>query len=280
MHYGIFSKRQLVDQWGFTADEAILILQYQKTLPIIVENDGVDGLCINARDLWKQLKEPQGKFSNWVNRRFKTYGFEEDVDFKASQNCDAENKGISGMNQAKDYIITVDMAKHLAMLDKSEIGYLTRKYFLLMEKAVRSNSKWSFVREPMKKGYVIMDQALDEYYLRNDMRNADKYDYQYEANMINIIATGFRASELRNYVKCMDKVTRDSLTVTYNEYLMKLQEWNIAYIRMNMNRVQRFELLKRMFEATFPNAIPIKADVEISRINKNKKIFIIKLKEK
>ena len=262
MHYGIFSKRQLVDQWGFTADEAILILQYQKTLPIIVENDGVDGLCINARDLWKQLKEPQGKFSNWVNRRFKTYGFEEDVDFKASQNCDAENKGISGMNQAKDYIITVDMAKHLAMLDKSEIGYLTRKYFLLMEKAVRSNSKWSFVREPMKKGYVIMDQALDE------------------ANMINIIATGFRASELRNYVKCMDKVTRDSLTVTYNEYLMKLQEWNIAYIRMNMNRVQRFELLKRMFEATFPNAIPIKADVEISRINKNKEDFYNKIKGK
>ena len=66
-----FSKRQLLDQCGFNAEETQIILDYQKKLPILVENDSVEGFCIDARDLWKQLGEPQGKFADWIKRKIK-----------------------------------------------------------------------------------------------------------------------------------------------------------------------------------------------------------------
>ena len=43
-----FSKRQLLDQCGFNAEETQIISHYQKKLPILVENDNVEGFCIDA----------------------------------------------------------------------------------------------------------------------------------------------------------------------------------------------------------------------------------------
>lgn len=37
-----------MDQCGFTAEETQAILNYQKKLPVLVENDNVNGFCINA----------------------------------------------------------------------------------------------------------------------------------------------------------------------------------------------------------------------------------------
>lgn len=65
-----FTKRQLLDQCGFSVDETKTILEYQKKLPILVENDNsTDDFPVNARDLWKQLGEPQGKFADWIKRK-------------------------------------------------------------------------------------------------------------------------------------------------------------------------------------------------------------------
>lgn len=47
-----FTKRQLLDQCGFTADEAKIILDYQKELPILLNDNNT---WINAKDLWQQL---------------------------------------------------------------------------------------------------------------------------------------------------------------------------------------------------------------------------------
>lgn len=78
----------------------------------------------------------------------------------------------------------------------------------------------------------------------------------------------------------MDNMTRDSLTSTYNEYLLKLQELNIVYLGMNMNRYDRYNMLRQSFDILFPNAVPIKDDIDINRIieNKNKMIEEVRLK--
>lgn len=275
-----FNKRQLLDQCGFTADETQIILDYQKKLPILVENDGTDGFCVNARDLWNQLECPQGKFMNWVTRKFIPYGFAENVDFKASQICEPLNMGISGMDKPKEYILTIDMAKQLAMIDKKEIGFITRHYFILMEKAVKRNTEWELIRYPLREGYKTMQKALDNFMIRNVQRNADDWDYRYEADALNIICCGYPAKEIRLFVGCRDNVTRDSLTSTYNEYLLKLQELNIIYLGMNMNRYDRYKMLKQSFEILFPNAIPIKDDVDIHRIKDNKEKFLEEIKKK
>ena len=43
-----FNKRQLLDQCGFTVEEAQIILGYQKKLPVLLQVN--DELCVTARD--------------------------------------------------------------------------------------------------------------------------------------------------------------------------------------------------------------------------------------
>lgn len=161
-----------------------------------------------------------------------------------------------------------------------ENSRLARKYFILMEKAVKRNMEWELIRYPLREGYKQMQKALDEYMMRMIQRNADDWDYRFEADALNIIATGFPAKEIRLYVGCKDNITRDSLTATYNEYLLKLQEWNILFLGMNMNRYERYSKLKESFDIFFPNAVPIKEDVDISKIKENKQKMLDEVKSK
>lgn len=67
-------------------------------------------------------------FSNWFKGRVKEYGFEEGTDFSPVL---AKTKGRS----RKDYLLTIDTAKELAMVERTEIGRETRRYFIRMERA-------------------------------------------------------------------------------------------------------------------------------------------------
>ena len=125
-----------------------------------------------------------------------------------------------------------------------------------------------------------MQKALDEYMMRIVQRNADDWDYRFEADALNVIATGFPAKEIRSYVGCKDNITRDSLTATYNEYLLKLQEWNILFLGMNMNRYERYSKLKESSDIFFPNAVSIKKNVDINKIKENKQKLLDEAKSK
>ena len=82
---------------------------------------------IDARSLhgWLDIKDP---FHQWVSRRLKEYGFEEGTD-----PCTSLFK--PGGRPRKDYLITIDMAKELAMVERTDKGRETRRYFIQMEKA-------------------------------------------------------------------------------------------------------------------------------------------------
>lgn len=293
-----FTKRQLLDQCGFDAEESQIILNYQKKLPVLVENDGLVEHCANIKDLYSQL-HVKTRFSRWVennlinnfdvseyfisfvNSKGETVAFED--------HCGLSPQKLNNLGVEKVYMINLDCAKEIAMFAGTALhandelkknSKMARKYFILMEKAVKKNLEWELIRNPLKEGYKLMQKELNEYMNRMVQRNADDWDYSIEADALNVIATGFKAQEIRAYVGCKDKITRDSLTATYNEYLLKLQEWNILFIRSNKNRYERYKQLKEYFDLTFPNAIPIRNDVDISRIieNKNKLIEEVRLK--
>lgn len=92
---------------------------------------------INAREL-HQLLQVGRDFSNWIKSRIESYGFIENEDFTCSPNLASEkSKGLAslwgGQNKI-DYHITLDMAKELCMLERSELGQKARRYFIQMEK--------------------------------------------------------------------------------------------------------------------------------------------------
>ena len=88
--------------------------------------------AVNGRDLHRKLGSKR-QFGDWIKDRLE--GFIEGKDFLISQNC--ETKGRGGDKRSVDYIISLDVAKHIAMLERNEQGRKIRQYFIEVEKQYR-----------------------------------------------------------------------------------------------------------------------------------------------
>lgn len=81
-----------------------------------------------------QKLESGYQFSNWIQNRIKEYGLIENEDFFAKEKTLAKGKG--GHNRI-DYLLSLDTAKEIAMLERNEIGRMIRRYFIQKEKEAR-----------------------------------------------------------------------------------------------------------------------------------------------
>lgn len=139
-----------------------------KTTNAIINNEEVN--AVNARELWKFLESKQ-EFANWIKSRIKEYGFEEGKDFlinlsktlngKPSKDFDLTNlsnqTGRGGNRRSIDYIITIDMAKELSMVENNEKGKLARRYFIEIENQYRKD----FESKNQKFEDVLQQLALE-----------------------------------------------------------------------------------------------------------------------
>lgn len=112
-----------------------------------------DRYTTSARDLWEFLDKPHTEFMKWFSR-YSEYGFIENADYRVIDKL-VENP--LGGRPATDYEITVDMAKELAMLQKTEKGKVARRYFIELEK------KWNSPEAIMARALKMADIKLLEY---------------------------------------------------------------------------------------------------------------------
>ena len=101
----------------------------QELIKVQVKNDRQ---LVSARDLYKGL-EIKTRFSLWVKQNFKV--FEEGQDFTSVvTTTEVQNNGGTQRRELQDYLLTIDMAKELCMMSKTEKGKEVRKYFIQVEK--------------------------------------------------------------------------------------------------------------------------------------------------
>ena len=98
----------------------------EELIKIKVKNDRQ---LVNARDLYKGL-EVKRRFSAWWEQNSK--GFEENEDFTSVLTSTVVANG--ARKPIQDYLVTIDMAKELCMMSKTEKGKEVRKYFIQVEK--------------------------------------------------------------------------------------------------------------------------------------------------
>lgn len=105
-----------------------------KELIKISEREGKQ--FVSARELYIQLGYDISSFSKWATRNIIDNEFAiEGEDRTIVLNSDIDNQWINNPTKApKDYAITVNMAKKLAMMSKTEMGNKIRDYFLECEK--------------------------------------------------------------------------------------------------------------------------------------------------
>jgi anti-repressor protein len=89
-----------------------------------------DKQTVSARALYNFFGLAE-RFSAWCARMF-SYGLEENVDFTTVGFHTVVNQG--GTKEIGDYLLTIEAAKHIAMVQRCEKGKQARKYFINVEK--------------------------------------------------------------------------------------------------------------------------------------------------
>lgn len=139
---GNFTKDEL-SQYGLQEEEIAVILDYQALLPILQIKDNTEK--VNARDLHKQLNNGW-KFTEWIENRIKAYQLIQDNDYYTISRK-YEIEGFAKSKDILDYHLTLDCAKQLAMVERTHIGALVRRYFIIIEKAFKNRMKWNHSRK-------------------------------------------------------------------------------------------------------------------------------------
>jgi phage anti-repressor protein len=106
----------------------------EEFIPVLSANiDGQEVNAVNARELWKGL-EVGRDFATWIKGKVQKYQFVEGVDFVRHEVFPQTGENSLGGRPETDYILTLDMAKELAMVENNEQGRKTRQYFIRIEK--------------------------------------------------------------------------------------------------------------------------------------------------
>lgn len=109
-----------------TTPQSLTTSDFHTALPP-QDHEGVQMFDARALHAWLGVGE---RFTTWIKDRIAQYPFGEAFDFL----------GVSRKTRGRprqDYLITLDMAKELAMIERTERGRETRRYFIEMEKAAR-----------------------------------------------------------------------------------------------------------------------------------------------
>lgn len=152
---------------------------------------------INARNLWEFL-ESKRNFADWIKDRLQDFIENEDF-ILISQNYEIKGKG--GDRRSKDYFLTIDTAKHLAMLERNKKGKQARNYFIQIEKEYKNNLKLQNQNNVKKIGINeidLKDFNNYQYFYMNDVLLSFPY-FRYKINQ----DTGLPLINIDDYVKCV-----------------------------------------------------------------------------
>ena len=93
--------------------------------------------AVSARELHLFLESKQ-EFANWIKNRIDKYGFIENQDFEVFDNF---IKNPNGGRPLREYALTIDTAKEIAMVEGNERGKMARQYFIECEKQLRAKEQ-------------------------------------------------------------------------------------------------------------------------------------------
>lgn len=89
---------------------------------------------VSGRELHEVL-EIRTPYRKWMPRMIE-YGFKENVDFAVMDKNVPNSNG--GKQTQIDHVLTLEMAKHIAMVQRTEIGMRVRNYFIECEKVAHN----------------------------------------------------------------------------------------------------------------------------------------------
>lgn len=167
-----------------------VVHQLHQIIPVTSGRIGdQDVSLVSARQLHEFLGVGRD-FTTWIKGRISQYGFAAGVDFTVVENLSAPVSGSAKYRQQieHDYLITIDMGKELAMVERNEKGREVRRYFISCERMAKSVAK---VDHPDFSNPALAARAwADEYEARQRVEALTHRQAQYIDHLENLFTDG------------------------------------------------------------------------------------------
>ncbi|MCK2747059.1 antA/AntB antirepressor family protein [Escherichia coli] len=237
--------------------------EFAAIVPVIPGHiGGRETNIVSAKALHKALGVGKD-FSTWITDRISEYDFTIGHDYSVhktispnlgkSPNGAAYSKIKQSGRPSKDYLLSVGMAKELAMIERNDQGRAIRRYFIQCEEELQRSVPEIAARyrrqlkarisaaNLFKPMCVALESARAEQGKQTQARH-----YSNESNMIARIVLGGMTAKQWAQANGITGEPRDHMNAAQLEHLSYLESTNITLIDMGMEYEQRKGELTRL----------------------------------
>lgn len=199
----------------------------------IIEREGRQ--LVSGRELHEFL-EIGTKYKDWF-RRMVEYGFEEEIDFIRVAQKRATNNLKNPVTTVIDHAISIDMAKEISMIQRTEKGKAARQYFINCEKKLKEVKKLSPM-ELMELQFKVLkehEEKIAQVENKVDKLEEDMPLFQIDCKEIQALVRKKGIEALGGY-----------RSIAYNDNSLRGKVY--SYIQQQIRRefgVLRYEAIKR-----------------------------------
>ncbi|EFN3274405.1 antA/AntB antirepressor family protein, partial [Escherichia coli] len=217
---------------------------------------------VSAKALHKALGVGKD-FSTWITDRISEYDFTIGHDYSVhktiSPNLGKSPNGVAyrkikqSGRPGKDYLLSVGMAKELAMIERNDQGRAIRRYFIQCEEELQRSVpeiaarylRQLKARISAANNFKPMCDALNMARAEQG-KTTQQHHYTNESNMISRIVLGGLTAKQWARINGYSGEPRDHMNAEQLEHLSYLESTNITLIDMGMEYEQRKGELTRL----------------------------------
>ena len=171
---------------------------------IKITKDDNGNSVVSGRDLHDFL-EVQTKYLDWFNRMIE-YGFTENVDFSTINELSQKKEGSRFVKRnIVNHALTLDMAKEISMIQRTEKGKQARQYFIAVEKEFKKQYKLPQTPEEklaltmqvtlrLDKRVGKLEKSIDEIQNKSEIDSDQRYKLWVARNKKAVKALGGKES--------------------------------------------------------------------------------------
>lgn len=179
---------------------------------------------VSLRELYLDLGYDEVNFNAWVKRNL-IEDFDEGIDWTR---LFLEKESNQGGKEKQDYIITLDIAKQLAMMSKKPKGKQIRKYFIEVEKEFRKSLEMTPLQHMEKANKMLLEENIQ--HVKREARNKKLI------NSLNIIEASAHDTgttmQIEEFCKIITDVVEGSLLGRTKAYIV-LRSMNFIMTKVN-----------------------------------------------
>lgn len=173
---------------------------------------------VNGRELWLGLKSKR-EFTTWIKKRLEECDALENKDYFSFDKI-VKRENVGGTVR-KEYIIKLDIAKEMAMLERNIIGKQYRRYLISIEEKYKEKSQLQVPFTEVVQSIAIISKDLNI----NDASKLFMYDKLYSSYGVSTeFLPKYESNdnrEIRPSTELLKRINSNIKTAAFNQLLIK-----------------------------------------------------------